>query len=93
MQGCTPMKLMTSELLEATPKEAKDNSPKTTPATVNERLAISNPTPNGPDDLSWAYDGSFSLISKQHLFEGLWAFDTCNPNAWPGPKDWCVYDY
>ena len=86
MQGCAPTKLLISELLEATPKEAKENSPKTTPATVKERLARRNPTPNGPDDSSRADDGPLSLISKQHWFEGLWAFDTCNPNAWPGAK-------
>ena len=86
MQSCTPMKLLISELLEATPKEAKEDSPKTTPATIKERLARRNPTPNGPDDLSWADDGSLSVTSKQHWFEGLWAFDTCNPNAWPGAK-------
>ena len=50
MQGCIPMKLMISELLEATPKEAKEDSPKTTPATVKERLTRRNPTPDGPDD-------------------------------------------
>ena len=86
MRGCTPTKLMISELLEATPKEANESSPKTTPATVKERLTRRNPTPNGPDDLSWADDGSLSLPSKQHWFEGLWAFDTCNPKPWPGAK-------
>ena len=50
MQGCDPMKLMSSELLEATPNEAKESSPKTTPATVKERLTRRNPTPNGPGD-------------------------------------------
>ena len=75
MQGCTPMKLMISELLEATPKEAKEDSPKTTPATVKERLTRRNPTPNGPDDLSWADDSSLSVISKQHWFGG------CGPST------------
>ena len=36
--------------------------------------------------MSWVDDGSLSLLSKQHWFEGLWAFDTCNPNAWLGAK-------
>ena len=59
MESSTPMKL----LLETTPKEAKENSPKTTPVAVKERLARRSPTPNGPDDLSWADDGSLSVIS------------------------------
>ena len=44
------MKLMSSELLEATSKEAKEDSPKTRPATIKERLTRMNPTLDGPDD-------------------------------------------
>ena len=58
MEKCTPMKLMISELLEATPKEAEEYAPKTTPATVKVRLARINPTPDGLEDLSWADVGS-----------------------------------
>ena len=47
MESCTPMKLMISELLGATLKEAKEDSPKTTPATVKERLARRSPTTMG----------------------------------------------
>ena len=43
MHSCAPMKLMNSGILEATPKEAKESTPKTTPATVKERLAIKTP--------------------------------------------------
>lgn len=81
MGKCTPMKLMISELLEATPKEAEEYAPKTTPATVKVGLARSNPNPDGPEDLSCADDGSLSLLSKEHRLEGLWAFATCDPNA------------
>ena len=35
-------------------------------------------------DLSWAEDGSLFPMSKQHWKDGLWAFITCNANAWPG---------
>ena len=86
MKGCTPMKLMISELIEATPKEAEEEAPKTTPATVKQGLAARNSRPNGPEDLSWADGGSLSLTNKDHRDEGLWAFDTCNPNAWAGAK-------
>ena len=47
MEKCTTMKLMISELLEATPKEAEEDGPKTTPATVKVKLARSDPTPDG----------------------------------------------
>ena len=86
MHSYTPMKLMISEILEATPKEAKEATPTTTPGTVMERLSRKTPSPNGRDGLSLADDGSLSLLSKQHWFDGLWAFDTCNPNAWLVPK-------
>ena len=79
---------MISELLEATPKEANEDSPKTTPATVKERLARSTPTPDGPGYLSWVDDGSFSVLSKEHRMEGLWAFDTCHPNARVGAREY-----
>ena len=78
------MKLMINELLEATPKEAGEEAPKTTPATIKQRLAARSSNPNGLEDLSCADDGALSLINKEHRLEGLWAFDTCNPNAWAG---------
>ena len=71
MEKCTPMKLIVSELREATPKEADEDAPKTTPATVKVRLARSNPTPDGPEDLSWDDGGSLSLLNKEHRPEGL----------------------
>ena len=37
------MKIMSSDILEATPREAKDNTPKTTLATVKERLTRKAP--------------------------------------------------
>ena len=86
MEKCTPMKLMISELLEATPKEAEEDAPKTTLATVKVRLGRSNPTLDGLEDLSCADDGSLSLLSKEHRLEGLCAFDTCNSNAWAGAR-------
>jgi len=80
MIACTPLELMISEILEVPPR--------TTPATAKERLRLSrdSPSPNGIDDLSWADDGSLSALSKQHWHQGLWAFDTCNANAWSGAK-------
>ena len=53
MGKCTPMKLWISELLEATPKDAEEDAPKSTPATVKVRLARSNPTPDGLENSSW----------------------------------------
>ena len=75
------MKLMIEDLLKATPKEAKEEAPKTTPGTVKERLGRKSPDPDGPMDLSWAQDGSLLAMSKKHWKEGLWASDTCNANA------------
>lgn len=43
MDNCTPMKLMISEILEATPKEAKEATPNTMPGTVQERLTRKTP--------------------------------------------------
>ena len=37
-------------------------------------------------DLTRAEDGSLSAMSKKRWREGLWAFDTCNANAWAGTK-------
>lgn len=82
--GCTPMKLRIEDLLNATPKEARDAAPKMSSGTVTERLARKSLDPNGPTDLSWNDDGSLSAMSKQHWEHGLWAFDTCNANAWSG---------
>ena len=41
MFGCTPLKIMISEILEATPKEAKEAPPRTTPSAVKERFRLS----------------------------------------------------
>ena len=86
MQSCTPMKIIINELINATTKEEKEPAPKTSPATVKQRLDARSTKVDGPEDLSWADDGSMSMMNKDHREEGLWAFDTCNPNAWPGPK-------
>ena len=43
MQSYTPMKIMIREFVEANPNEAKDSTPKTTPATVKERLTRKAP--------------------------------------------------
>ena len=86
MHGCTPMKITISELINATVKEEQDTAPRTSPPTVKQRLVARCTRADGPEDLSWADDGSLSMISKDHREEGLWAFDTCNPNAWPGAK-------
>ena len=88
MRRRTPMKLMVEALLKATPKEAKEEAPKTTPGTVKERPARAKRSHDhdGPMDLSWAEHGSLSLMSKKHRKEGLWALDTCSANAWPGAK-------
>ena len=86
MQGCTPMKIMINEFIEATPKEAEEVVPKTMPPTIKQMFAARDTRPSGPEDLSWADDGFMSLLNKDHRNEGLWAFDTCNANAWAGAK-------
>ena len=78
------MKVIINELINATTKEEKEPAPKTSPATVKQRLDARSTKFDGPEDLSWADDGSMSMMNKDHREEGLWAFDTCNPNAWPG---------
>ena len=82
------MKLLINELIEATPKEAEDMAPKTSPATIKQRLTARSSRPDGSEDLSWADDGSLSALSKDHRAEGLWAFDTCNSNAWAGATNY-----
>ena len=88
MSGCAPLKLRIEELLSATTKEADDKPPTTSPETVTTRLSRQAPEPNGPLDLYWNDDGSLSAMSNQHRKDGMWAFDTCNANAWPGAKEY-----
>ena len=78
------MKLMISELIEATSKEVEEEAPKITPATIKQRLVTRSSRPDGLEECSWADDGSMSLMSKDHRDEGLWAFDTCNAKVWTG---------
>lgn len=37
-----------------------------------------------PNDPRWPDDGSVAAGSQAHVEAGLWAFDTCNGNAWEG---------
>ena len=62
-------------------KEANEEAPKTSLVTIKQRLAARNTRPDGPEDLSWADDGSLSTLSRDHRCEGMLAFGTCNANA------------
>ena len=60
MHSCTPMKLMISSILAATPKEAKEVAPEASPGIINERMARSRPTRTVP----WTFRG-FKTVSCQ----------------------------
>ena len=51
MKGCAPLKLRIEELLSATPNEANDVTPKTSPGTVTERLGRKSADPKWTDGL------------------------------------------